>query len=33
VDKHVDVPSREHPLDSRSRALLDQFQGSWEIIE
>jgi cysteine synthase A len=32
-DKHVDVPSREHLLDSRSCELLDQFQGAWDIIE
>ena len=32
-DKHVDVPNREHPLDNRSRDLLDQFQGAWDIIE
>ena len=31
--KHVSVPEREHPLDARSRALLDSFQPRWEIIE
>lgn len=31
--KHVDVLEREHPLDGRSRALLDRFQSGWEIIE
>jgi len=31
--KRVDVPHRDHPLDSRSRDLLDQFQGDWDIIE
>jgi cysteine synthase A len=31
--KHVEVPEREHPLDERSRALLDRFQGRWELIE
>jgi cysteine synthase A len=33
ADKHVDVPHRDHPLDSRSRKLLDQYQGAWDIIE
>jgi cysteine synthase A len=33
ADKHVEVPRREHPLDSRSSDLLDQFQGAWDIIE
>ena len=33
VDKHVEVPIRDHPLDSRSSALLDQFQEFWDIIE
>jgi cysteine synthase A len=33
ADKHVDVPRRGHPLDSRSRELLDRFQGTWDIIE
>ncbi|MGH7322903.1 MAG: PLP-dependent cysteine synthase family protein [Candidatus Rokuibacteriota bacterium] len=32
-DKHVEVPEREHPLDARSGALLNRFQGAWEIIE
>lgn len=31
--KHVAVPERAHPLDARSRALLDRFQPRWEIIE
>jgi cysteine synthase A len=33
VDKQVDVPRRDHPLDSRSRELLDRYQGAWDIIE
>ncbi len=33
VDKQVDVPRRDHPLDSRSRELLDRYQGNWDIIE
>ncbi|MBI4609976.1 MAG: PLP-dependent cysteine synthase family protein [Candidatus Rokubacteria bacterium] len=31
--KHVEVPEREHPLDQRSRALLDRFQPRWEVID
>jgi cysteine synthase A len=31
--KRVAVPEREHPLDPRSRALLDRFRAGWEIIE
>lgn len=31
--KRVEVPEREHPLDERSRALLDRFQAGWEVIE
>jgi cysteine synthase A len=33
ADKDVDVPRRDHPLDSRSRNLLDRYQGAWDIIE
>jgi cysteine synthase A len=31
-DKHVDVPEREHPMDERTRAALDRYQQSWEIL-
>jgi cysteine synthase A len=31
-DKHVDVPEREHPMDPRTRAALDRYQGAWEIL-
>jgi len=31
--KQVEVPERGHPLDERSRALLDRFQAHWEIVE
>jgi cysteine synthase len=30
--KHVEIPEREHPMDPRTRALLDRYQARWEII-
>ncbi|MBI2217536.1 MAG: PLP-dependent cysteine synthase family protein [Candidatus Rokubacteria bacterium] len=30
--KHVDVPDREHPMDPRTRQLLDRHQHGWEIV-
>ena len=33
VDKRVEVPDREHPLDRRSRELLDRYHAEWDIIE
>jgi cysteine synthase A len=30
--KHVEVPEREHPMDARTRAELDRYQGKWEIL-
>jgi cysteine synthase A len=30
--KRVTVPERAHPLDARTRELLDRFQPKWEII-
>jgi cysteine synthase A len=30
--KRVDVPAREHPLDARTRAALDRYQPTWEIL-
>ena len=30
--KHVEVPAREHPMDPRTRELLDRHQASWEIL-
>ena len=32
ADKHVDVPEREHPMDERTRQLLDRHQAAWEIL-
>ena len=32
VKKEVDVPEREHPLDSYTREQLDTNQGRWEIM-
>jgi cysteine synthase A len=33
TDHEIDVPDREHPLDERSRELLDRYQSGWRIIE
>lgn len=33
VLKHVEVPEREHPLDSYTVRELDKYQSRWEIIE
>ena len=33
AEKQFDVPQREHQLDDRSRALLDEYQETWDIIE
>ncbi|HEU5319299.1 MAG TPA: cysteine synthase family protein [Methylomirabilota bacterium] len=30
--KHVKVPEREHPMDPRTRELLDRHQAAWEIL-
>jgi cysteine synthase A len=32
VKKEVDVPEREHPMDSYTKEQLDANQGRWEII-
>jgi cysteine synthase len=29
----LESPEREHPMDPATRALLDKYQSSWEIIE
>jgi cysteine synthase len=29
----LESPEREHPMDLATRALLDKYQSSWEIIE
>ena len=31
-DYEVEVPDREHPLDERSRTMLDEYQDQWRII-
>jgi cysteine synthase A len=30
--KRVEVPEREHPMDPRTRELLDRYQAGWEIL-
>jgi cysteine synthase A len=30
--KHVHSPEREHPMDDYTRAQLDKYQSTWEII-
>lgn len=32
TDYDIDVPDREHPLDDRSKRVLDEHQDSWDII-
>ena len=32
VEKHVDVPDREHPIDERSASETRKYQDRWEII-
>src|SRR5438128_1991124 len=32
AEKHVEVPEREHPMDERTRQLLDRHQAAWEIL-
>ena len=32
-DYEVEVPDREHPIDERSKKLLDQYQDGWRMIE
>ncbi len=33
VEKHIEIPEREHPLDNYTIAQLDRYQAGWEIIE
>jgi cysteine synthase A len=33
TDYEIDVPDRDHPLDERSKRVLDEYQGSWDLIE
>jgi cysteine synthase A len=32
VEKVVEVPEREHPLEPRTVALLDRYQAGWEVL-
>jgi len=31
-EKDIDIPERDHPLDGRTEALLDEYQSRWDII-
>ncbi len=31
--KHVEVPEREHPMDSYTKEQLDKYQKNWVIVE
>lgn len=33
VEKELEVPEREHPMDQYTAEQLDKYQGDWEIIE
>lgn len=33
VEKHIEIPEREHPFDDYTIAELDKYQSGWEIIE
>ncbi len=33
VDKELEVPDREHPIDEYTKKQLDKYQEGWEIIE
>jgi len=32
-EKELDVPARDHPMDERTAAGLDEYQPGWEIID
>lgn len=32
-DYEIDVPDRDHPLDDRSKRILDEYRSEWHIIE
>jgi cysteine synthase A len=32
-DYEVEVPDREHPMDERSKQMLDEYQDTWRMIE
>jgi len=33
VEKHIEIPEREHPFDDYTIAQLDKYQPGWEIVE
>ena len=33
VEKHLEIPERPHPMDSRTKEQLDKYQQNWEIIK
>jgi len=33
IEKHVEIPERPHPMDERTKSLLDKYQSKWEIIQ
>jgi cysteine synthase len=33
AEKHIDVPDREHPIDSYTKESLDRYQSHWQIID
>ncbi len=33
VEKHIEIPEREHPFDDYTVTELDKYQAGWEIVE
>ena len=33
VEKHVEIPEREHPMDNRTIEELNKYQPKWELID
>ncbi len=33
VEKHIEIPEREHPFDDYTIVELDKYQAGWEIVE
>ncbi|MEM3278166.1 MAG: O-acetylhomoserine (thiol)-lyase, partial [Thermoplasmata archaeon] len=33
IQKQVQIPEREHPMDDYTKEQLNKYQPSWEIIE
>lgn len=33
VEKHVEIPERDHPMDEYTQSQLDKYQKNWVIIE